>query len=317
MADITAARINNLQSSIALILGSGSGQTGYGQTVTSSPVNNTGDVVEAADMNAIYTDILAARVHQVGPGDAGIAEVIAGPALDFVGDTRGNIVAEDTSNYIDNQGVTSIDPDGFKKGVVDFETLMTQVQADKSIMHPSQAALEPGISSARSSNWNGLITHEVAVTFSSAEEKRFFFNTGGEIRISANNTSATTAKGLDWSALSSQVGTIKFSAEVTVSSSGGGSSIGNYDLTSAFQNIYQKIGSGTNQGVYAGNMYTVKARSDIDTRIIFRIEFNDVAAVGNVDNNVDGRLESTIQHLRANGDVTVVAPTYFNTITLA
>ena len=57
---------------------------------------------------------------------------------------------------------------------------MTQVQADKAIMHPSQAALEPGISSARSSNWNGLIAHEVAVTFSSAEEKRFFFNTGGE-----------------------------------------------------------------------------------------------------------------------------------------
>jgi len=318
MADITAARINNLQSSIALILGNGSGQNGYGQTVTSSPVNNTGDVVEAADMNAIYTDILAARVHQVGPGDVGIAEVIAGPALDSLAeDTRGNIVAEDTSNYIDNQGVTSTDPDGFKKGVVDFETLMTQVQADKAIMHPSQAALEPGISSARSSNWNGLIAHEVAVTFSSAEEKRFFFNTGGEIRFSANNTSATTAKGLDWAALCSQVGTIKFSAETTVSSQGGGSSIGNYDLTSAFQNIYQKIGSGTNTGVYAGNIYTVKARSDIDTRIIFRIEFNDVAFVGNIDNNVDGRIESIIQHLRANGDVTVVAPTYYNTTTLA
>jgi hypothetical protein len=65
MAEITAARINNLQSSIALILGSGSGQNGYGQTVTSASVNNTGDVIEAADINAIYADILAARVHQV------------------------------------------------------------------------------------------------------------------------------------------------------------------------------------------------------------------------------------------------------------
>ena len=53
MADITAARINNLQSSIALVLGSGSGQNGYGQVVSSSPVTNTGDVVNAEDMNFI------------------------------------------------------------------------------------------------------------------------------------------------------------------------------------------------------------------------------------------------------------------------
>ena len=307
MADITAARINNLQSSIALILGTGSGQNGYGQTVTSTPVNNTGDVVEAADMNVIYADILKARVHQVGVGDIGIAEVIQNL----------NIVAEDTSNFINDSGVTSVDPDASKKGIKDFENLMSQVQADKAIIHPSQATLEPAISSARSSTWNGLIIHEVAVTFSSSDQRRFFFNTGGEIRISASNTSASTPKGLDWSLLSSEVGTIKFGAETTISTTGGGSSIGNYDLTSAFQNIYQKIGSGTNQGVYAGNIYTVKARSDIATRIIFRIEFNDVAAVGNIDNNVDGRLESIIQHYRANGDISVSAPSYYNTQTLA
>ena len=307
MADITAARINNLQSSIALILGTGSGQNGYGQTVTSAPVDNTGDIVEAADMNAIYADILKARVHQVGTNDIGIAEVIQNL----------NIVAEDTSDFINDDGVTSIDPDGFKKGINDFESLMSQVQADKALLHPTQAALEPAISSARSSAWNGVVVHEVAVTFSSADARRFFFNTGGEIRINANNTGASTPKGLDWNQLCSQVGTIKFSSETTVSTSGGGSSIGNYDLTSSFQNIYQKIGSGTYSAVYAGNIYTIKARSDIDTRIIFRIEFNDVVFDNNIDNNVDGRLESVIQHYRSTGEVEVPAPSYFNSQTLA
>ena len=33
MADITAARLNNLQSRVALILGTGSGDSGYGQTL--------------------------------------------------------------------------------------------------------------------------------------------------------------------------------------------------------------------------------------------------------------------------------------------
>tara|TARA_B110000977_G_scaffold50595_1_gene68724 strand:- start:3921 stop:4844 length:924 start_codon:yes stop_codon:yes gene_type:complete len=307
MADITAARINNLQSSISLILGTGSGQDGYGQSVTSVSVNNTGDVVEAADMNAIYADILKARVHQVGAGDIGIAEVVQNL----------NTVAETTSTFVSDAGVTTVDPDGFKKGVLDFEGLMTQVQTDKAVMHSTQAALEPAIASARSSNWNGLIYHEVAVTFTSANTRRFFFNTGGELRISANNTGASTPKGLDWAALCSEVGTIKFNAETTTSTGGGGSSIGNYDLTSSYQDVYTKTGSGSYSGVYAGNLYTVKARSDIPTRIIFRIDFNDVVVDNNIDNNVDGRLESTLQHLRADGDVTVVAPTYFNNQALA
>lgn len=306
MADITAARINNLQSSIALILGTGSGQNGYGQTVTSAPVNNTGDVVEAADINAIYADILKARVHQVGPGDIGIAQVIANL----------NTVAENTSSFINDQGVTSVDPEGFKKGIVDFENLMTQVQADKSKMAVSQATLESGISSARSSTWNGLIYHEVTVTFSSADARRFFFNTGGEIRLSANNTGAVTPKGLDWNQLCSQVGTIKFGANTTVADSGG-SLIGNYNLTGAFQDVYQKVGSGTYSSIYAGNIYTVKVRSDIPTRIIFRIEFNDVVFDNNVDNNVDGRLESVLQTYRANGEVSVQAPSYYNSQALA
>ena len=307
MADITAARINNLQSSIALILGTGSGQTGYGQTVTSVPVNNTGDIVEAADMNAIYADILKARVHQVGIGDIGIAEVIQNL----------NIVAENTSNFISDSSVVTTDPDGFKKGIEDFESLMATVIADKTTIDATQADLEPGITSVRSSTWNGLIYHEIQVTFSSADAKRFFFNAGGEIRLSTNNTSASTPKGLDWTQLCSQVGTIKFSAENTVSTTGGGSSIGNYDLTGAFQNIYQKIGSGSYSAIYAGNIYTVKARSDIDTRIIFRIEFNDVVFDNNVDNNVDGRLESVVQHYRANGEVVTPAPSYFNSNELA
>lgn len=307
MADITAARINNLQSGIALILGTGSGQNGYGQTVTSTPVNSSGDIVEAADLNAIYADILKARVHQVGSGDIGIAEVIQNL----------NVVAEDTSFFVDDNGVTSADPEGVKKGIEDFELLMTQVQADKALLHPSQAALESAITSARTSSWNGLIYHEVAVTFASAEAKRFFFNTGGEIRFSANNTSASTPKGLDWAQLCSQVGTVKFGANSTTSTTGGGSSIGNYDLNSSFQNIYQKVGSGTYSAVYAGNIYTIKARTDIDTRIIFRIEFNDVVTDNNVDNNVDGRLESILQHYRSDGEVVVAAPSYYNTQTLA
>jgi len=316
MADITAARINNLQSRVELILGTGSGQNGYGQTLSSNQVSSApGDnnnVITAEDLNNIYTDIIKARVHQVGPGDTGIAEVIQNL----------NVVAEETSFFVNDDGVSSTDPDGDKKGIADFERLMTQVEADKRLMDSTQASLEYGIATARASNWNGLLYHEFTVTFSSENHRRFFFNTGGEIRFTANVTNAATPKGLDWTQLTSQVGIIKFKANETYQKIGSNAdtvtqAIGNYGLTSAYQTIYQKVGAGTYSGIYAGNLYTIKARSDIANRIIFRVEFNDTVFDNNIDNNVDGRLESFVQHYRADSDVVVPAPTYFNDHELA
>ena len=133
MADITAARLNNLQSRIALILGTGSGTSGYGQTVVSSQVNNSSDTVDAEDINNIYTDMVKTRIHQVGVNETGIRQVIA----DL------NSVAEDTSSQINNAGTTATDADGTKKGIADYESLMTQIETDKLLIHTSQAALEP------------------------------------------------------------------------------------------------------------------------------------------------------------------------------
>ena len=76
MAEITAARLNNLQSRIEIILGVGSGTSGYGQAVVSTQVNNTTDIVDADHINNIYTDMIKARIHQVGVTDTGIAQVI-------------------------------------------------------------------------------------------------------------------------------------------------------------------------------------------------------------------------------------------------
>ena len=231
MAEITAARINNLQSRIELILGNGAGQNGYGQSLSSAQVSNAADVITAEDLNLIYADVLKARVHQVGPGDLSVAQVVQNL----------NVIAEDESFFVDDDGLTSADPDGAKKGLSDFESLMSTIEADKAIVDSSQATLEPAISTVRSSTWNGLIYHEFIATFSSADERRHFFNTGGEIRISSSNTSAATPKGLDWAQLCSSTGTIRFSANTTISTSGGGTSIGNYNLTSNYQNIYNKV----------------------------------------------------------------------------
>jgi len=310
MADITAARLNNLQSRIALILGTGSGTSGYGQTVVSSQVNNSSDTVDAEDINNIYTDMVKTRIHQVGVNETGIRQVIA----DL------NSVAEDTSSQINNAGTTATDADGTKKGIADYESLMTQIETDKLLIHTSQAALEPKITSTRTATWNGLIYHTFTVTFGSAPIRRHYFNSGGEIRLSSNNTGASTPKGLDWAALCSEIGNVKFSSETTLpSGSGQGYYIGNNSLNSTYQTCYLKTGSGSYSGIYAGNLYAIKARNVSTSVIEFRIEFNDVVVDNNVDNNVDGTLTSTVQQYRAVGpnSITSISPTYFTSTSLA
>jgi hypothetical protein len=310
MAIIDSARFNNLQSRIELIFGNGAGQNGYGQTLSSANVTADGsDVVEATDINKIYADMLKARVHQVGPGDISIAQMTQNL----------NVVAEDESFFVDDAGATTADPDGAKKGLTDFEDLMTTIETDKFLVHSSQADLDSAISSVRTTAWNGLIYHEIVVTFDDADHRRHFFNTGGQIRFSANNTLAAQAKGLDWAELCSEIGTVVFNYDATTSTGDGSeSSIGNYDLTGADQVIYQKVGAGTYSGIYAGNLYTIKARTDGDNRIVFRIEFNDVVTDPAIDNNVDGRLESVVQYYRAYGSyVDVAAPSFYNNNTLA
>ena len=310
MADITAARLNNLQSRIALILGTGSGTSGYGQTVVSSQVNNSSDTVDAEDINNIYTDMGKTRIHQVGVNETGRRQVIA----DL------NSVAEDTSSQINDSGTTATDADGTKKGIADYESLMTQIETDKLLIHASQAALEPKITSTRTATWNGLIFHTFTVTFGSAAMRRHYFNSGGEIRLSSNNTGASTPKGLDWAALCSEIGNVKFSSETTLpSGSGQGYYIGNNSLTAAYQTCYLKTGSGSYSGIYAGNLYRINARNISTSVIEFRVEFNDVVVDNNIDNNVDGTLTSTVQQYRAVGpnSITSISPTYFTSTSLA
>lgn len=310
MTIINAARFNNLQSRIELIFGNGAGQNGYGQTLTSANVTIDGSqVVETSDINNIYTDMLNARVHQIGPNDLSIAQLIQ----------NRNVIAEDESFFVDDNGVSTADPDGAKKGIADFEDLMTTIETDKFLVHSSQAVLESSTNSVRTTAWNGLIYHEVVVTFDDENHRRHFFNTGGQIRFNATNTLASTAKGLDWAELCSEIGTVIFNYDTTTSTGdGSGSSIGNYDLDGSLQIVYQKVGAGSYSGIYAGNLYTIKARTDGNNRIVFRIEFNDVVTDPVIDNNVDGRLESIVQHYRATGDyVSVNAPSYFNQNTLA
>lgn len=190
------------------------------------------------------------------------------------------------------------------------------------------------IISSRNTPWGGggqvqSVFHEVRVQFASANARRHFFNAGSEIRFEATLTNFPGGDGLakfnNWAGMFAGMGTISFKA-LTTSNTGSGtaSAIGNFDLTSSYQQIFKKEGT----GIYSDNNYIIKARA-VDTRTIqFLIEFNDLdqgsnsgpGGFGPVDEPVEGILTSRVHQLRATGNtitenitpVVVQTPTYQN-----
>lgn len=296
----TAARINLLQARLDQVLGRGAGKSGYGQGITNygSPlmsyqVSNLSEsnlnTISAIDINSIYADMLRARVHQVGTEPSEIAELLA----------EINTIAETTSSFVNDSGIFAIDPAGSKKGISDYENLMDDIELDKFQMDPSQATTEAAVSSTRSNPWNGILFHEFTVSFIDEDHRRHFFNSGGEIRITSSITGAQADKGKDWAAFMNNVGTVKMNYDSTTSNYSGGSSIGNYDLTGAYQLIYQQSSQGTINAIYSGNLYRIYARFVDTDEIQFKVEYNDVSTGNVVDVAVDGILENTAQLYRA------------------
>ena len=308
----TAARHNLLQARLDQILGRGAGQSGYGQGIanygpplTSYQVSNLSESnlnsISAVDINSLYADMLRVRVHQIGTVPTEIAQIVA----------ELNTIAETTSSFVGNNGIFTPDPEGSKKGIVDYETLMNKIELDKFQVHPSQVTLESAVSSTRNSPWNGIIFHEFTVSFINADHRRHFFNSGGEIRMTSSITGAVSSKGQDWAAFMSSVGTVRMNYNSTTNTNNsGGSSIGNYNLTGLYQVIYQKSSQGTVSAIYAGNIYKISARSVGTDSIQFKVEYNDVSTGSFVDVNVTGILENSVQLYRADSVyVSVPKPT--------
>ena len=310
---ISAARYNFIQGRIAALLGPGSGDKGYNNTVASFSVP-VGNEITAAHMNNLKTDYTSIYVH-------------------LFGSLPGGLIAQDVSTRVVSSETGLVWDDLY----AEYEFYLPNLETNRFAIDPDYAALESsGINSTRATVWGGTalpqsITHEFTVSFTTTNARRGFFNAGGEIRFSANLTHSLSPsdpdyqKTVDWAAMLTAMQTVKFNYTSTnsynlngtgedvsddvVNGAGTGTSIGNLDLTTSYQTLYTKTGS----GVYSDNLYTIQAKLDNDSRIRFLITFNDGdVGVGGADERVNGTLVSSISHLRADGGIYVsnAAPTY-------
>ena len=280
---ISAARYNELQGRISGLLGVGNLDKGYNQTVSSNaePVLTE---AQAQHINALYNDFEKVFVHINGTSPSGIATVT---------------INDEITDAL----------------YAEFESLITDLEDDRFILHPSQASVESaGVNSIKNgaaSQWGGTstpqqINHTIDVGFSSANERRAFFNAGGQIRFNAsiditNVGGANLAKNQAWEEMLTNSGQVQFGRAATTSTGTGiGYSIGNEDLTSSYQTVYLKEGDPS--GTYAENNWFVRAKVKNSSTITFDIVFYDQdVGSGGADEYVAGVLTSSVSHIRATG----------------
>jgi len=279
---IIATDYNTIQSKISLVLGVGSSDYGYGQSVSSNQVA-AGQKISVTQWNNLRTDLLKARQHQTGL------------------DETGNLTQPTTS-------VKIIEADRAA-----YNSMADSATTNRlAIPPPTQATRENLITPAvRTAAWNGIITHTITVNFADATAARSFFNAGSAIEFTASRAGGTSGtKNTSWSTLLTNMGRVSFGyTTTTATGTGSTSATGYYDLSSSDQVIFSKA---TETPTYSPNTYRVLARTGTSAaQVIFTVQFRDDSSPGGfgIDEDVDGTLTSTVQVYRASGvNVSVALP---------
>jgi hypothetical protein len=297
-AKIYASDYNVLQSTISTIMGTGTGLYGYNQSLQSSQIIATAGKyppIKLSDWRALRNDILNAYNHIGAPG---ALPVPPNPT------NANKVTATDYNNYLAILNAT-------------YAASTTTPPAG----YASLVTLAQGV---RTTSWNGIVTHNLTLTWPDSNSARGFFNSGSQIRISASlaeyPTDSSKAKNDDWKKMLSDMGTISlgFGAVTTTGSynviltpvNGVG---GFYLLRTASQLIFQK---GSTDISYRPNLYAVTASvNSAGTQLTLAIAFKDLDTGGpNVDENVEGTLTSTVQAYYSTGSaVQAVLPTVLST----
>ena len=290
---ITPVDYNTLRSSIIPIIGNGTATSGYGQTVQS--VDKVAhEKISQTDWDLLRFDIVNARTHQDGVAPT-ITDINEGQLLSFTNNTQ-------------------------------YSGLITTAVSNRFNIGSGRFLTESAISSTRSTQWNTLVICEVTATFANANLCRWFFNSGGQVRIQSSRTGgAATAQNSDWSSLLSSAGLQAFGSQTPTAGFSPMNGQNFYRLTNSYQNFYSLSSSAP----YSANTYYLDAKCDVAdnsggtaTTVYIRVRFvdnyTDPGPLGPpfTDDIIDGTLTVTVTEKRATGSLvpsgtfTITRPTY-------
>jgi hypothetical protein len=269
---IEAVDYTTIRNKIIGIMGIGAGQSGYGQTLLSSGVA-IGNTVTKAQWDSLRYDLLNARIHQDGLVPT-IVTATQGQPIRFG--------AGHPNNQYNTQADTAI--------------------TNKWNIGSGQFVIDAATSTTRSTSWNTSLSATVTVTFATADQARYFFNSGSKIRCVSSRTGGTgSPQNSSWSNILDTAGTVAFG--------GNTSGLNFYNLTNSYQTFY----SLTTSAPYTGNQYRIEVVSNVAdnsiggaTQLIFRVTWTDTytytgSGGSTFPDNVDGTISLTVDELRASG----------------
>lgn len=286
---ILASDYNTFLASVSSVYGIGNGDSGYGQTAVNQDPISIGDPVRAAEWTALRTMMVVCATHQ-GTSTSGL---ISSPSV-------GGPVSASAAMTTIVQNLTT--------------NRLTASSAGMTLTNAAHTV-------TRSSTWSTTIDTTVDVIFASEDAARFFFNSGGELRIRFGHPNGTSGQDDVWRTIfGSSIGTITMTARDArrSGSQGAASGLGYYELFDAAQPIY----TGTNIGgiysaTYSTNDVNVTARrlnftgirGGNGTGIRFQITMSDeyTSAFGD---SVSAGTFVTFDHFRSTYLTGISAPTF-------
>ena len=268
--DISAAQYVTIQNKAQSLVGTGSETRGYGQTVQSSDVF-TGNAITKAQWDLLRYDIINIKFHQDG--------ILPGIITVNVGDPIGFGASSPNSNY---------------------DTLLETAIVNRFQIAGSQSVVNSAASQTYTTPWSTSLTATLTCTFSTANEARYFFNSGGKVRFTTSLSGVSSTPQINaWTNFLASVGTQSFGADTGI--------VNYYALTNSFQIYYQSSLSSP----YSSNNYRLEARTDVSnnstgtaTQLFLRVTLSDsyvdpgAPAPGDL---VDGTVTITASELKASG----------------
>jgi hypothetical protein len=296
-SNIAAADYVAIQNKAESLLGTGSTTRGYGQTVQSVDVF-TGNTITKAQWDALRFDIINIRLHQDGvlPN---IVQINVGDPIVF----------------------------GASNPNTNYDTLLETATINRFQIANNQAVITSRGTVTTSSAWSVSATMTATVAFSNATDARYFFNSGGKIRIESTLTGgSSTAQVTAWRNILATVGTRSFGADTDPF-------VNYYTLTNSFQTYFQSSLSTP----YSANNIRFEARTDVSnnstgtaTVLTLRVTLFDNYVDPGPDgppftgDEVDGTLSISISELKAfgnllpSGSFSITSPSYsLSSITVA
>ncbi len=261
---------NSIRDVISQVMTNSSGTYGYGQALNASEVV-VGNFVTKAQWDALRYDIINALLHQTG-----VVPDIVSPS---VGDEITFSDQQPNSQYSD------------------LATIASNNRFDIGL---NQYAIESLANRTEDVIFNVTLQTTVTVSFTDANRARWFFNSGGKIRLNSSfEDTIGTDQSYSWTVLTSNTGTPAFGANT--------SPIGFYSLTNQDKVFFTyNIG-----GIYNQNSWRILVRSDVAdnsnggaTQLIFTVQwvdsYADLMDVGPGD-QVAGRMTLNVSMLKPTG----------------